>query len=310
MTGGRPARRSSDVEGLLDVARAAFGTGRCLVAVSRLAGGSKKGVYRLDFADGWTAAAYIWHPGIDLFEVARAQLNAAGVRTPRVYYADRSRCCYPADIALVEFVPGGSLESRLRDDPRAAEPSVARLGWSVAAMRRHRSSHVGRPGRPLAADDAARRSEQPVLDRARRQLAEAAGRVERIAAVRSRLADLLDSLAAAVPPRSEYSLVHGELGPDHVLIDEHGQPVLIDVEGTMYFDPEWEHVFLRLRFGRHYRWLRDSDLDERRLRFYGLALSLSLVAGPLRLLDGEFPDRAEMAAIVASNITRTLSFVR
>ena len=97
-------------------------------------------------------------------------------------------------------------------------------------------------------------------------------------------------------PRGRYGLIHGELGPDHVLIDGHGQPVLIDIEGVMFFDVEWEHAFLELRFGEHYRWLREDGLDEERLRLYRLALHLSLIAGPLRLLDGDFPDRAPMLA--------------
>jgi hypothetical protein len=63
----------------------------------------------------------------------------------------------------------------------------------------------------------------------------------------------------------------------------------------MYFDPEWEHVFLRLRFGRDYRFLGASGLDPDRLRLYQLAMHLSLVAGPLRLLDGDFPARADPA---------------
>ena len=65
----------------------------------------------------------------------------------------------------------------------------------------------------------------------------------------------------------------------------------------MYFDPEWEHVFLRLRFGEHYRYLREPGLDPHRLALYRLALHLSLVAGPLRLLDGDFPDREPMLQI-------------
>jgi hypothetical protein len=47
--------------------------------------------------------------------------------------------------------------------------------------------------------------------------------------------------------------LHGELGPDHVLIDDRGQPALIDIEGLMFFDIEWEHAYLQLRFGDHYQ---------------------------------------------------------
>jgi hypothetical protein len=149
-----------------------------------------------------------------------------------------------------------------------------------------------------------------VLDRALDDLAEAAARVPRIAAARGRLEEEVAELAAAVRPRARYGLIHGELGPDHVLIDARGDPVLIDIEGIMFFDIEWEHVFLRLRFGEHYQRLRADGLDRPRLRFYGLALHLSLIAGPLRLLDGDFPDRAPMLQIAEYNADRALALLR
>jgi hypothetical protein len=149
-----------------------------------------------------------------------------------------------------------------------------------------------------------------------------------VAAVRGRLEDVTRELAAAVRPRAGHGLIHGELGPDHVLVDSRGHPVLIDIEGLMFFDIEWEHAFLELRFGRDYPLLRPGGaegssradrpdgadgpggLDSRRLRFYRLALHLSLIAGPLRLLDGEFPDREPMMRIVAFNVEQALAFVR
>jgi hypothetical protein len=88
-----------------------------------------------------------------------------------------------------------------------------------------------------------------------------------------------------------------------------GHPALIDIEGLMYFDLEWEHVFLRLRFGPHYDVLRTPDLDEDRLRLYRLAMHLSLVAGPLRLLDGDFPDAEFMRGIAQYNLGQALSLL-
>ncbi|MFI8455260.1 hypothetical protein [Kitasatospora sp. NPDC085464] len=116
-------------------------------------------------------------------------------------------------------------------------------------------------------------------------------------------------LAAAVRPRAEYAVVHGELGPDHVLVGADGRPVVIDVEGTMYFDAEWEHVFLRIRFHDAYRPVAVDGLDEDRLAFYALAHRLSLTAGPLRLLDGDFPDRPAMAGIAEHNLRQALALL-
>lgn len=123
--------------------------------------------------------------------------------------------------------------------------------------------------------------------------------------VGERLRDLL----ALVTERQCYRLVHGELGPDHVLVDDFGRPVIVDIEGLMFFDPEWEHAFLELRFGEQYRKLGRDDLDQHRLRLYRLALSLSLAAGPMRLADSDYPERDFMIEIAEYNAERVLSSI-
>ena len=78
----------------------------------------------------------------------------------------------------------------------------------------------------------------------------------------------------------------------------------------MYFDAEWEHVFLQIRLHDAYRLLAADGLDEDRLRLYMLAQRLSLTAGPLRLLDGDFPDRSFMAGIAEHNLKQALELIR
>lgn len=305
---------------LTGAVRAGLGGGRRIGGVERLRGGSKKGVYRLAFDDGSTVVAYLWDAaedywpdrgearddsdpfahasGVDLFLAAHRHLDALGIRVPRLHWAD-------AEIALVEDVRGGTLEALLDRDPERARPAMRRLAEILETMRRQRGPGFGKvafpPGR------AGGSCEEVVLGRALGDLAEAASRDARMAAAHDRVRDVVHDLAAAVPPRSRHGLVHGELGPDHVLVDELGDPVLIDVEGLMFFDVEWEHAFLRIRFGEHYRHLRAAGLDERRLAFYTLAMRLSLVAGPLRLLDGDFPDRAFMRGIAEHNLREALA---
>ncbi len=332
------------------ILRAAGLGSRCPVAsVTRLAGGSKKGVYRLRCSDGFSAVLYVWSAaedfwpadasqadggpadasgggeagvfghasGLGLFSAAAQRLTEAGVRVPRVYLTDASLALYPADIALVEDVRGGTLEELLAADPAAAAPVMERLGEMLRSMWGRRAARVGRVadvaeveegvvGAPFAPGAPAPSSEGIVLERALRQLGGAADRVPSVAAVRPRLDETLRALAASVRPRASYGLIHGELGPDHVSIDDRGQPVVVDIEGAMYFDVEWEHVFLRLRFGRDYEWLRVSGLDEHRMSLYALALDLSLIEGPLRLLDGDYPDREEMLAIAGWAVDRVL----
>ncbi len=312
--------------------QAALGGHRRLVKVDRLRGGSKKGVYRATFDDEFSAVVYVWNAaedywptsavsaepdnadpfshatGLDLFEAAEARLSSLGVRTPQLYLADRSQAHYPADVAVVEDVPGPTLEELLCDDTARARSAVAQLGQALDVMRADTAAGFGKVLHLANGGISTGSScEQLVLERALRDLAEAAARDKRIAQCGSQLEETLLQQAATARPRSDHSLIHGELGPDHVLIDHDGQPVLIDIEGLMYFDIEWEHVFLRLRFGRHYAQLSRADLDQDRLGLYRLAMHLSLVAGPLQLLDGDFPEREEMLEIAEDNALQVLS---
>ncbi|MFD8425243.1 phosphotransferase family protein [Streptomyces sp. NPDC059466] len=318
---------------LAGAARAALGGGRRLETVERLAGGTTKGVYRLTMDDAMTAIAYLWEDsenywpstehdgdladpfspgvGLDLFEAAHARLAALGVRVPGIHLVDRERTHYPAELAIVEDVPGENLMDLRDRDPRAAEPIMMRLAEILAAMRGHRARAFGK----VALIDAGGTSrsascEQAALTFALRCLAEAAGRDHRIADARDQLEERLRQLTAAVRPRTQYSVVHGELGLDHVMVDRDGRPVVNDIENLLYFDVEWEHVFLRLRHAAdQYRQLVVDGLDEDRLALYRLTQHLSLTAGPLRLLDGDFPDREFMRGIAEHHLNEALVLV-
>lgn len=151
--------------------------------------------------------------------------------------------------------------------------------------------------------------EAGALDFALRCLAEAAGRDQRVADARDRLEDRLRELTAAVRPRAEYSVVHGELGLDHVLVDRDGAPVIIHIEDLMYFDVEWEHVYMQIRLHEYLALVGVDGLDEDRLALYMLTQRLSLTAGPLRLLDSDFPDRAFMQDIAEHNMNEALALL-
>src|SRR5580658_1193174 len=229
-------RKFADVESMRPVARAVFGRGRSLLRMQRLAGGSKKGAYRLTMDDGDTALVYAWSDsedywqgvlpegaddpadpfshasGLALFEAAARRLTAAGVRCPGILFADRSRALYPADIAVVEDVAGGSLEALLENDPVAAERPLSVLADWLAAMAAVRSPSPGK----VAFIDAGGRCpvtscEKIMLDRTLVHLAEIAGRDRRAADAEDRLEQALHSLAGPIQPRTAAALIHGEL---------------------------------------------------------------------------------------------------
>lgn len=326
-------RRFADVESMRPVVRAAFGRSRSLLRVERLAHGSKKGAYRLTMDGGSTALVYAWDDcedywqgvlpegaddpadpfshasGLALFEAAAHRLASAGVRCPELLLADRSRSVYPADIAVVEDVAGGTLEVLVENDPEAAERPLSVLAGWLAAMAAVRSPSPGKVafinagGRPPVTA-----CEKIMLDRALAQLSEIAGRDRRAADAQGRLEEALRVLAEPIGPRTAAALVHGELGPDHVLLDRRGEPVLIDIEGAMYFDVEVEHVWMRMRFGGHYAKLSRGGLDEDRLRFYQLCMHLDLVAGPLRIAGTSHPERDWFRSLADHHLQRALEF--
>jgi hypothetical protein len=283
--------------------------------------------------DGMTAIAYLWEEsesfwprtpddgdradefsagvGADLYEAAHHRLASLGLRMPRIYLLDRDRAHYPADIAIVEDFPGEDLLHRFERDPAAAEPTLARLREGLAAMRGHRGSSHGLVGHVEAGGRSRWPScEEGSLDFGLRCVAEVARRDRRIAEARDRLADRLRELAAAVRPRAEHSVVHGELGFDHILIDADGNPVIIDIEDLMYSDAEREHAYMRIRLNDDWaRTVGVDGLDEDRLALYTLTERLSLTAGPLRLLDSDFPDRAFMKQIAEHNLNQALALL-
>jgi hypothetical protein len=235
-------------------------------------------------------------------------LREVGARVPGLLLADDTKHRYAADIAVVEDIRGGTLEELFATDPARTDAALHDLARTLDLMRRHHAPRYGRVDLLARGGVALGTScEQLVLDRALRDLAEAAGRDPRIGAARGQFDARLRELRELVSPRADYGLIHGELGPDHVLVSTEGDAVLIDIEGLMYFDVEWEHVFLRLRFGNRYAPLSHPGLDPRRLDLYMLAMRLSLVAGPLRLLDGDFPDRGPMRGIAEHNLHEALA---
>ncbi|MFY1688903.1 hypothetical protein [Plantactinospora sp. WMMB782] len=94
-------------------------------------------------------------------------------------------------------------------------------------------------------------------------------------------------------------------------VDDPARDVFGDASGSELFeaaDAVLVAAGVRTPEVRHYSPLAVDGLDERRLRLYQLAQHLSLVAGPLRLLDGDFPDRDFMRGIAAHHAERVLAF--
>ncbi|MBU2662940.1 phosphotransferase [Actinoplanes bogorensis] len=288
-----------------------------VTSLDRLTGGTKKGVYRLGLDDGrsvilylWADAENYWPPsetvpddpftgasGAELFVSGQAALAGAGVRVPEVLLAG-------PDLVLAEDAGTETLEALMERDPVAAARPVAELGAALRRMQAVRGEDWGLPAERRVQT---RPPEEMVLGRALSHLRAVAAQDERLAAAHGRIEGHLRGLRAEVRPRREYALVHGELGADHVMMSPGGEPVVIDIEGVTYFDAEWEHAFVQLRFQEAYGELGSFDLDPARLEFYRFAQVIGLIEGPLRIATTDFPNRRWMLDLAELNIRKALA---
>ncbi|MFG2047413.1 phosphotransferase family protein [Micromonospora sp. NPDC048935] len=315
---------------LHDLVAEQFGSNSRLTGLDRLTGGSKKGVYRLGLDDQTTVILYVWAAGenywppsptvpddpftdasgAELFAANHAALAAAGVRIPRLIMLDRDGRYLDADIALLEDAGALRLEALMERDPAAAAAPLSTLGDALRRMHTTLGPNYGKLAAITRGEaPQTRPTEDVIVDRALGHLDVSAARDARLADAHHRIAAHVHHLRDGVSPRQAYALVHGELGPDHVLVTPAGEPVMIDFEGVAYFDVEWEHAWLQMRFGEAYPALRPVELDPHRLELYRYAQVLSLIEGPLRIADTDFPDRRWMLDLAEWNITKALAAI-
>jgi hypothetical protein len=326
-------RKFADAGTLAPVMREVFGTDRRIAAVDRLLNGTKKGVYRIMLDDATSVIVYVWNAdedywdgllpdghddpsnpfahasGIDFFEGATRRLASVGVRSPRLLLADRSTDLYPGDIAVAEDIRGGTLAALLDRDPDAGRQTLAQLSDMLRRMHAYRAPAFGRvawiDGGGAPPDTSC---EQAYLERALVNIATAVRGDARAAEGEAMLVAKLRTLHAALDPRAEHGVVHGELCAEHTLVGPDGEPVLIDIEGLMYTDIEVEHCWMRMRFGPHYEALRNPDLDPLRVRYYQYVMHLDLVGGPLRIAEGDFPNRQWMLDLANFHLSKALAY--
>lgn len=284
-----------------------LGTGYGVANVAKMHGGAQKGVYKIDFTNGFSCILYVWdltmnyfqeeitkegiHAqsfGGDLFEINNRYLTENGIRTPVLYDLNKEKSRYTFDYALVEYVHGPKAEVYLQEsDPKVQDEVLERIGAMLTGMHANERHIYGKPNQ---IENKIGSCHLLQLENAMVQLEYASRHDERIRANQSKLLEKLHELESRIEARSRYGFIHGELGPDHILINDNLEPCLIDIEGAEFFDIEHEHSFLELRFGDFYRYLKNNNLDANRMLFYRLHHHLSLTSGGLKLLHRKFPD--------------------
>jgi hypothetical protein len=211
-----------------------------VAGAERLAGGSKKGVYRVHIDDGTTVVLYSWDgsenywpapesdptdpfaeaSGAALFRDGYDALRGPGVGVPQLLAFDDTTVELPFAAAVVEDITGGSLEDCLARDPDRAATALRKLAEALERLHSSRRDDIGKLSYPVSGTSCERIAAQ----RASRHLDAAAKQLPELAAAQPALVGVLERLLDAVPPRHDHRLIHGELGPDHVLLDAADRP--------------------------------------------------------------------------------------
>ncbi|GIP26434.1 aminoglycoside phosphotransferase [Paenibacillus sp. J23TS9] len=293
---------------LQDYAWKVFGAGYVVDHVSKMHGGAQKVVYKIEFSNGFFCVLYVWdltmnyfqeeiaadniHEksyGSDLFAMNNKYLTEHGIRTPASYDLNTEKNLYPFDYALVEYIDGHKAEVYFQhSDSRVQDKVFQQLGEMLAGMHTTERYFYGKANQSGMTSG---NCHQLQMENAKVQLAYASQHMDSIREHQSKLLDTLYELESRIKPRTRYGFIHGELGPDHVLVNDRLEPYLIDIEGAMFFDIEHEHSFLEFRFGDFYRYLKNDTIDPYRMLFYRYHHHISLTSGGLKLLHRGFPDQ-------------------
>ncbi|QGH35317.1 phosphotransferase [Gracilibacillus salitolerans] len=315
-----------DYADLQDYVKKVFGSGYLVVRISKINGGTQKVVYKLDFSNGFSCILYIWDPasnyfqeeqtnldinersdGSDLFELNNQYLIQQGIRTPALYDLNTEKTRYPFDYALVEYVAGHKAEDFLHhSDSKVQDNLFQKLGDMLAHMHTNNKKSYGKLNYEGINTESCHLLQ---MEDAKEQLSYSSQYLERIRANQSKLLDTLYELESRIKPRTQYGFIHGELGPDHVLVNDELNPFLIDIEGAMFFDIEHEHSFLEFRFGDFYRFLKNDTLDYNRMLFYRFHHHISLISGGLKLLHRGFPDKQFAQGLADHHSQSALEFI-
>ncbi|XEC96324.1 phosphotransferase [Paenibacillus tarimensis] len=314
-----------DRKDLQDEIAKVFGTGYRVAVITRMYGGAQKVVYKVDCDNGFSCVLYVWDIsknyfqqevenldmtersyGAELFELNNRYLTLQGIRTPALYSLNQEKNVCPFDYALVEYVHGQKAEVYFQADSKIRDELFHQLGDMLSAMHADERQVYGKLDYDGSRTDMCHRM---MMENAADWLSYASEHIQSIAANQSKLLDTLYALESKMKPRARYGFIHGELGPDHILVNENLEPYLIDIEGAMFFDIEHEHCFMEIRFGDHYRYLTNDSLDPDRMAFYKLSHHISLTTGGLKLLHRAFPDQKLAHQIYDYNYRSALRFI-
>ena len=302
-------------EDLREIMREIFKREYQINSITRIPGGAQKGTYKVECSEQFSCVLYIWDESLSYFKSVHTKeafisnsaylfeknydlLTSYNIRVPKIYHIDLSKTKFPFEYALAQYIEGGELES-LMHTSQVDIPLIMRdLKDNIRKLHSIKSSRVGDLKYTRGEDFSCKEYTKQSLDKALMYLFQ---NYEPVSKLKRELIDISNQLYNHIKERKDYSLIHFELGPNHVMVDKEGKTYLIDFEGMKYFDLEYEYSFLKLRYGKYYPSLRSMPVDNHRIKYYLLHHHIMAIEGAHQLITKDYYDLADAREMIEYN---------
>lgn len=286
-----------------------FGKEYDLISMERILGGTQKHTYLAKCTNGFCFVIYLWDKSTTffnnetgifcsssavLFEKNNELMKEYGVLTPDMYYMDRGRNEWDFEYAFVEYIDGVDMDYIIAKKPERLPYVLKSLTTSINKLHSIKSSVAGQIGRMQEEQfDVIGYELKDIhqnclyLQENDIEYAELYLQVEKKAI----------ELAKHLDKRNEYTFIHSELGPNHVMVDKDNNAYLIDIEGTKYYDVEEENSFLRFRFDNRITGIKD-DTDDKRMQFYHIGHCFGNLRGAIELKQKGYYDMDDVNGMI------------
>lgn len=290
-------------------AKEVFGSSYEIVRLEQLLGGAQKRTWLAECGDGFRFVAYQWDKSAAWFQEAggpfcsnspelfarnNAQMARAGVLTPKLYYMDGTRSQAPFAYAFVEYIDGPDMDFIMEKGAERLPRALDSLRESIGLLHAMKSPVIGQLGCLLGEEADPIKLELAEMEAASLWLRE---NDPEYAPLYLRVQKRAEDLARGLGRRGEYSFIHSELGPNHVIVDREDRAWLIDIEGARYFDPELENSFLRFRFNGLLTGLPDEE-DPARMAFYHIGHCFGNLRGAVELRQKGYYDMDDVNGMI------------
>lgn len=302
-------------------AKNVFGRDCIVENVIRLYGGAQKGTYKIQCNNNFLFVLYIWDKktnffdkyqnkndifrssGADLFLDNYELFSRYNIPVPKLHYIDMTKETYNFDYAFVEYISGKEIENYMYKSEVEVKQLFLSLGEYIRKLHNIKRDF---PGTVNVSQGKGFKCEEYIYCIIENDMNYLIENCSEVALKKKEIRNVYKSLYKNIKPRKEYDFIHGELGPNHVFVDEKQNLYFIDIECAKYFDKEYESSFLEFRFGEFYKYLEEGNLDRDRMKFYKLAHHISCLAGALKLKKEDYYDIEDTFDMINYNLKQVL----